>query len=201
MFLGIKINFNRIALLCGVLGNFCFPTLVFADETTNSSGTTNSSNTVAFIPNCNLPLLPALQNIGVNFSGYVEGTYNYLSGNGLFTSGVPDRVFDTEQNGFTLQQVGITFAKQPDEGFGGLLNIIAGNDANVTASYPTNNDNNFDVVQAYLQYTVNNFTIMGGKFISLSGNEYIDPTLNNNFSQSILAAFQDGNAVFYLLQT
>ena len=47
-------------------------------------------------------------------------------------------MFDLEQNGFTLQQAAITTAYQPTQGFGGLVNIIAGRDANEIAPYGIN---------------------------------------------------------------
>src|ERR1700732_3307464 len=57
------------------------------------------------------------------FSGYIDGSYNYLVKSNKFTSGVFDRVYDLEENGFTLQQAAMTLAKQPPKGLGGLINI------------------------------------------------------------------------------
>jgi len=37
----------------------------------------------------------------LGFSGYIDGSYNYLLNSNQFTSGTLDRIFDTNQNGFT----------------------------------------------------------------------------------------------------
>src|SRR3990167_8127032 len=70
---------------------------------------------------------------GFTFSGYVDGSYNYLLRSNRFVSGVDDREYDLEPNGFTLQQAAITIAREPSHGLGGLFNVIAGRDANVIA--------------------------------------------------------------------
>lgn len=124
-------------------------------------------------------------------SGYIDGSYNYLVKSNKFTSGVFDRVYDLEENGFTLHQLAVTLAKQPAEGLGGLLNIFAGRDANITAAYgwdPYYGSQTLavDPLQAYLQYSVHALTIIGGKFTTLASYEAVDPTVDTNFSRSIL---------------
>ena len=71
----------------------------------------------------------------VKFSGYLDTSYNYLLRKNTFTSGIDDRLYDLEQNGFTLQQAAFTLAKQPTQGWGALLNVVAGRDANELAAY------------------------------------------------------------------
>ena len=39
---------------------------------------------------------------GLQLNAYVDTGYSYLSGSGLFSSGVADRVFDTEPSSFNL---------------------------------------------------------------------------------------------------
>jgi len=50
---------------------------------------------------------------GVDLHGYLDTAYSYLSGTGMFASGVADRVFDTEPNSFNLHQAALTIDYQP----------------------------------------------------------------------------------------
>ncbi len=124
-------------------------------------------------------------------SGYFDGSYSNLSGAGVFTSGTADRVFDVKSDGFSLQQAAVTFAYQPKEGLGAVLNVTAGNDANLIASYGaiTGGTNKFDVTQAFLQYATGPLTVIAGKFVTLSGAEVINSPTNANFSRSILFGY------------
>ncbi len=125
-------------------------------------------------------------------TGYLDGSYNMETRN-KFTSGSYDRVFDRVPNGLTLQQAATTLAYQPSQGLGGLMNLIAGSDANITASYGFPPVSEFDsqtiavdVTQLYLQYAMGPVTLMGGRFLTLVGVEQIDPTQNANFSRGNL---------------
>lgn len=151
-------------------------------------------------------------------TGYVDVGYTHLSGRGAFNTtpagpgvsiGGPNRVFDFDRNSLNLHQAAITLAKQPKEGFGGLLNVIVGKDPDVFAAYKTNpsdgtgcnlatgltatggtcNKDHWDVTQAFLQYAVGSFTIMGGKYVTLAGAEVINTTANPNYSHSILFGY------------
>lgn len=150
-----------------------------------------------FISNPATPLpVPPEDPTFFTFSGYIDGSYNYLSRSNHFISGVHDRLFDLEPNGFTLQQAAVTIAKQPTQGLGGLLNLILGRDANSLASFGMNpyigiQNIGFTVTQAYLQYAVSSFTTLGGKFNSLAGAENYDPTVDTNFSRSIVDGYAE----------
>ena len=158
-------------LLIGIC--LSFPGLVFAEETTSTVS-------------------------NLKFSGYLDGSYNYLLNSNQFISGTNNRVYDLEPNGFTLQQGAITVAYQPPQGLGGLLNIVGGRDASTIASYgfkPTSEFDSqtfaFDLTQAYLQYAVNKFTFIGGKFVTIVGAEVFDPTQDTNFSRAILDGYAE----------
>jgi len=135
------------------------------------------------------PLADVLEVSGVTINGYLDATYNYLSTTGDFKSGAPSRVFDFQQDGFTVHQAAITAAVQPKEGFGAVINVTGGVDAPVIKSYPITGNANIDLTQAFVQYAHGPLTIMGGKFVTLAGVEVINETQDTNFSRSILFGY------------
>ena len=130
-----------------------------------------------------------LEASGIAINGYVDVSYEHLSGVGLFSSLTADRVFDARKDSFTLHQAAVTIAMQPKEGFGALVNLTAGQDAEVIKSYPNTGGSNFDVTQAFVQYATGPLTVIGGKFVTLAGAEVINPTTDSNFSRSILFGY------------
>lgn len=141
------------------------------------------------------PAVPTLDKVleasGITTSGYIDAGYTY-SNRAIDPTqsgaGVNTRVFDAQNNSFVLHQVGLTMAKQPKEGFGGLVNLTIGKDAQVIHSFPESlaPASMFDVTQAYLQYAGGPLTIIGGKFTTLHGTEVIASPGNTNISRSIL---------------
>ena len=133
---------------------------------------------------------------GLSVNGYIDAGYNWANRNveaGIqgtpAAPGVPPRVFDNQNNSFSLHQLGLTVAKQPKEGFGGLVNFTVGSDAQVIHSFPETTgvgSSMFDVTQGYLSYSKGALTVIGGKFTTLAGTEVIASTGNNNISRSIL---------------
>src|SRR5213594_3419511 len=99
-----------------------------------------------------------LEASGISVSGYIDAMYTHSDRNQAAFS---TRVFDLENNSFALRQFGLQVAKQPKEGFGGLVNITVGKDAQVIHSFPdtntavppANSTSMFDVTQAFLQYS------------------------------------------------
>ncbi|HUL92178.1 MAG TPA: outer membrane beta-barrel protein [Burkholderiales bacterium] len=131
---------------------------------------------------------------GISVNGYIDAGYNWANRNieAGFANPVPGtaatpRVFDNQNNSFSLHQFGLTVAKQPKEGFGGLVNLTVGKDAEVIHSFPeSGNSSTFDMTQAYLSYSQGSVTVIGGKFTTLAGTEVIASTGNVNISRSIL---------------
>ena len=125
-----------------------------------------------------------LEASGISVSGYIDAGYTYAKNGAGFT----DRVFDTQQNSFALNQFGLSVAKQPKEGFGGLVNLTVGRDAQVIHSFPEPQPGGsmFDITQAYLQYAGGPLTVIAGKFVTLQGSEVIWSPSNTNISRSIL---------------
>src|SRR6185312_13218266 len=85
---------------------------------------------------------------------------------------------------------GFQLAYQPKQGFGALVDVIAGEDARILKAaeggQSGDSGGTVDVRQAYLQYATGSLTVMAGKFVTLAGAEVINPTLNTNFSRSLL---------------
>src|SRR5438552_3595925 len=134
-----------------------------------------------------------LEASGISVSGYIDAMYTHSDKNQAAFS---TRVFDVENNSFALRQFGLQVAKQPKEGFGGLVNITVGKDAQVIHSFPelvsnggsglTAGGSMFDVTQAFLQYSSGPLTVIAGKFVTLQGSEVIWTPTNVNASHSIL---------------
>jgi hypothetical protein len=120
---------------------------------------------------------------GISLSGYVDTAYSHADRD--IEGGFSPRVFDSQNNSFVLHQVGLQVAKQPKEGFGGLVNITAGRDAGIIRSFDST-DSTFDVTQAFAQYAKGQFTLIAGKFTTLHGTEVIWSPSNANFSRSLL---------------
>ncbi len=92
----------------------------------------------------------------------------------------------------------LQLAKTPDEGFGGLLDLTIGKDADTIAAYgtisktkgPANGANHyFDVTQAYAHFGAAPFTIIAGKYVTLAGAEVIKSDGDTNYSRSILFGY------------
>ncbi len=153
------------------------------------------------------PGIPTLAQVmgasGVTIDGYLDTSYTYLSGEGHFASdftsnGTFDRVFDTEHNSFNLNMVDVRVSVLPSEGFGGLVELGAGSDAQLIHSWGggiTSDDTNpnhtsqFDVTQAYLHYATGPWMLTAGKFVTASGAEVIRSPDNMSFSRSILFGY------------
>ena len=118
---------------------------------------------------------------GITANGYIAASY-YVS------NGYPANVhqFDVNHDTFQLDQTGFQVAYQPMTGFGGLVDLMAGEDARILHLAEDGHDNTFDVRQAFIQYATGPLTVIGGKYVTLAGAEVINPTGNTNFSRSLL---------------
>jgi putative OmpL-like beta-barrel porin-2 len=128
---------------------------------------------------------------GISVNGWIDASYTWANRNLQPPNGFSDRVFDSQNNSFNLNQLGLTIAKQPKEGFGGLVNITIGSDAQVIHAFPESlgggpASSMFDLTQAYGQYSKGALTLIAGKFTTLAGTEVIASTGNTTFSRSIL---------------
>ncbi|HQT81477.1 MAG: hypothetical protein B7Z60_04260 [Ferrovum sp. 37-45-19] len=154
--------FIALSAVCGLI----ISTIVIADSNTESSGPT---------------LTDILKNSEIDIKGYFDTSY-------IASNKIPDpsiQVFNQDKNSFALHQFGLIISKTPKEGFGGLLNITAGRDAQTMSSYGASNQA-IDLTQAYIQYAKSRYTLIGGKFGTLAGAEVIDSSADTNITRSIL---------------
>jgi hypothetical protein len=133
----------------------------------------------AFAEDATKPTAPTFSDVldasGIALSGYIDPWFQYhtYSGEGAST---PKDVTE-----FTLNQVGLTIAKQPTEGFGGVVNVIGSGTNDGTGSA-----NSIIVQQGYMQYATGPWTVIAGKYTTLVGAEVVAPTGNTNVSRSLL---------------
>ena len=125
---------------------------------------------------------------GISMSGYLDVGYTRADRNIETGTGVSTRVFDSQNNSFALHQFGLSVSKLPRQGFGGLVNVTVGSDAQVIHSVPepAGGGSVFDVTQAYAQYAGRELTLIAGKYATLHGTEVIWSPSNTNVSRSIL---------------
>ncbi|NNM82093.1 MAG: outer membrane beta-barrel protein [Burkholderiales bacterium] len=157
--------------------------------------------------------IPTLSEIldasGITMSGYFDAAYNGMNSTGLFVNapagpisgGYPgnSHIFDTpgatqgkDYGAFNLQQFAVIIARQPKEGFGGYVNLTAGQDAATMASSglgaatagSNNSSHVFDLTQAYGSYATGPLTVIAGKFATLAGEEYITSPTNFNYTHA-----------------
>jgi len=123
---------------------------------------------------------------GLTANGYVASSYYH-------SNGYPGSVhqFDVQHDTFQLDQAGLQLGYQPKSGFGALVDVIAGEDARILHVAEDGNDSTIDVRQAFVQYASGALTVIGGKYVTLAGAEVINPTLNTNFSRSLLFVYSE----------
>jgi hypothetical protein len=117
---------------------------------------------------------------GITETGYVAASYYHSSGYST------DHQFDNKHDSFQIDQAALTLAYQPKEGFGALVNVVAGEDMKILNAAEGSNPNTFDIVQGFVQYATGPLTVIAGKYVTLAGAEVIAPTGNTNFSRSLL---------------
>ena len=122
-----------------------------------------------------------LSSSGLTASGYIAASFYH-------SNGFPGNIhqFDVQHDTFQLDQAGLQAAYQPKVGFGGLLDVIAGENARILHAAEDGHDGNIDVRQAFIQYVTGPLTAIAGKYVTLAGAEVINPTGNSNFSRSLI---------------
>ena len=150
-------------------------------------------------------------NLGVHIHGLVDTSYDYNinePNTSLGSNGGPNpiapggrvnqlRAFDTNANGFELEQFNLHIDRTQDGGVGLVTDINFGQVANVmgastrysntnTAANSTTNTT-VDLTQAYMTYTApvgSGINLSLGRFVTLLGEEVIPVYNNQNFNES-----------------
>jgi Putative beta-barrel porin-2, OmpL-like. bbp2 len=104
-----------------------------------------------------------------------------------FGDGTNSRVFDNINGQPMLNNLNLQLIKNGP--IGGKIELSFGQDADIIASFPTANNNSFDVTYAYVSGTVGPLTAIVGKFATLAGAEVIESPSDLNFSRSILFGY------------
>ena len=125
-------------------------------------------------------------------TGFADASYSAAGGsNGFqFGNGSNSRVFDTYNKQPMLNSLNLQLIHNGP--IGGKIELTAGTDALVLASYPTfasENSSSIDLTNAYLTATLGQFTLNVGKFSTLAGAEVIESPSNLDFSRSILFGY------------
>lgn len=128
-----------------------------------------------------------LANSGVTANGWISGSYVYGTNDvGGGSESLLGHAFDAQTDSFQLNQAVVNLSALPKEGFGGLVTLLAGEDAQIINGAYGDGDNKFVVNQAFIQYASGALTVIGGRFNTLSGAEVIADPLNANLSRSLL---------------
>lgn len=204
--LAVSVAVAMSALAAPVLADDATPAAPAAAPTPDTAAVLMNREEATSAPAAGPKLSDMLKNSNISVTGYLDMGYTNLDSTGLFTSGMPNaqgqynsgaptRVFDAPNaaagrnfGSFNLNQAALTVAMQPTEGFGGLVNLTAGQDANTIASYGATT-NNFDVTQAFGSYATGPVTVIAGKFVTLAGAEVIASPSDTNYSRSILFGY------------
>ena len=144
------------------------------------------------------PPRPIFSIWGFDLTGHVDVGYSYLSGAGKFVSGANDRVFDYKHDSVYFHALDLTFTNTPDNGWGGLVDVTIGKDADAIAAYctiskskgPANGASHYvDPTQFYVYYGAAPFSIIAGKYVTNAGAEVIKSDGDTNYSRSILFGY------------
>jgi hypothetical protein len=129
------------------------------------------------------PVAKLLADSGITATGHVSASYQTGFNDGTALGG---RAFDSKTDSFTLNQAALTISSLPAEGFGALVNVIAGDDASVLNGSYGDGSGKFNLTQAYVQYATGGLTVMGGRYVTLAGYEVIDDANTPHISRSFL---------------
>jgi hypothetical protein len=103
-----------------------------------------------------------------------------------FSNGTSSRTFETANQQPMFNALNLQLVRNGV--IGGKVELEAGSNANVIASYPQHIDS-FDVTQLYASYNPGPFSLIVGKFATLAGAEVIEDPNNANISRSILFGY------------
>lgn len=124
-----------------------------------------------------------LTNSGIEVTGDVASSYTAGFNDG---QSLNYRPFNKNGNSFVFNQALVTISHAPADGFGGVVRVVAGNDAKTVNALYGSGNGEFGLHMAYLQYAHDGFKIIAGRYITLAGPERIVASVDSNISRSLL---------------
>ncbi len=136
-----------------------------------------------------------LNKLGIHVGGYVDIGYSHnFNDPGDNTN--HGRVFDTQDDSFTLHQAQMVIGRHGHSGgsltdrAGFEIRLGYGEDARVFAAEGTDRDDVFDILEAFASFALTDtLSVQVGKYATLLGAEVIESNDNWNFSRSYLFGF------------
>lgn len=97
------------------------------------------------------------------------------------------RTTAVQPDSFQLDQAVLNLSTQADEGFGGFISIMLGEDADrlVNASYGEGDGDKFGLAEAYLTYQTGSWSLRAGRYATLAGYEVANDAVNPLLSRSL----------------
>lgn len=151
-----------------------------------------------------------LEDAGINIGGYAAASVTYYADPIQGSDVQPGRLFDTENQDPTINQIGLFVERTVDVtkgnfDLGGRVEVIWGSDArfiHATGLFDhygngdprdfDSPDNQFDPVQAYVDAAIpvgNGLRLRVGKFVTPAGYETINPTTTPLYSRGLLFTY------------
>jgi len=120
------------------------------------------------------------------FTGHIEAAYHINFSDTDVGRGVPlHTYYDPPGHGFVLHAAHLAAAHTFSDNISGVIEIDAGHDASLNASYPFAGSF-FDVQEAYMTYASGIFSMTVGKFVTYEGIEVVEGPLNPTISRGFL---------------
>ncbi len=97
------------------------------------------------------------------------------------------RATDIESDSFQFNQAVLNLGTTPEDGFGGFVSIMLGEDADrlVNTSYGEGLGDKFAVPEAYISYASGSWTLKAGRYGTLAGYEVVSDAANPLLSRSL----------------
>lgn len=120
----------------------------------------------------------------VEVSGWISASYLHSFIDEDLTS---TRTTAVRSDSFQLDQAVLNLGTQADEGFGGFVSIMLGEDADrlVNASYGEGDGDKFGVAEAYLTYQSGPWILRAGRYATLAGYEVASDSINPLLTRSL----------------
>ena len=136
-----------------------------------------------------------MSDLGIHVSGFIDTAYSHNFNNPADNTN-HGRVFDTNDDSFTLHQAQLLFERHGHAGgsvmdrAGFELRLGYGEDPKIFAAEGTDRDDEFDILEAFATYALSDtLSFKVGKYATLLGAEVIESKDNWNFSRSYLFGF------------